>query len=266
MLLYLRELFVAKKSLLIWTLCLAGLMFLCMAMFPSFSSGQEMNINDMLEAFPEDMRKGFGMLGLDLTEPMDFFVYVYPYVAVAAGIWGAMMGATVLGKEEGEKTIEFLYAKPVTRKYIFMSKLCAVLSEMIIFGILFYGINVLGFAAFAGGAYDARLLLLLTLAIALIMLIFMGFGFLLSVFVVKARKVMPAALGAGLGFYMLSILANIKDEWTWLAYLIPYKYFEGGNILRDGGLEAKFVILALGVVAVCLVSAWMIYRRKDILT
>ena len=266
MLLYLRELFVAKKSLLIWTMCLAGLMFLCMAMFPSFSSGPEMNINDMLEAFPEEMRKGFGMMGLDLTQPMDFFVYVYPYVVVAAAIWGAMMGATVLGKEEGEKTIEFLYAKPVTRNYIFLAKLCAVVSELLLFGLFFYGINVLGFAAFAGGAYDARLLLLLTLAIVLIMLIFMGFGFLLSVFVVKARQVMPAALGAGLGFYMLSILANIKDEWTWLAYLIPYKYFEGGKILRDGGLEAKFVILALGIVAVCLGSAWMIYRRKDILT
>ena len=265
MLLYLRELNVAKKSLLIWTLCLAGLMFLCLAMFPSFSSGQEMNINDMLEAFPEEMRKGFGMMGLDLTEPMDFFVYVYPYVVVAAAIWGAMMGATVLGKEEGEKTIEFLYAKPVTRSYIFLSKLCAVLSELLIFGILFYGINVLGFVAFAEGAYDARLLLL-TLAVLLIMLIFMGLGFLLSVFVVKARKVMPAALGAGLGLYMLSIFANIKDEWNWLRYLIPYQYFEGIKILRDGGLETKFVILALGIALACLLSSWFIYRRKDILT
>ena len=266
MLLYLRELSVAKKSFITWTLCLAGLMFLCMAMFPSFSSGQEMNINDMLEAFPEEMRKGFGMLGLDLTEPMDYFVYVYPYVVVAAAIWGALMGATILGKEEGEKTIEFLYAKPVTRDYIFVSKLCAVLSEVLLFGILFYGINVLGFVAFAEGVYDGLLLLLLTLAIVLIMLIFMGLGFLLSVFVVKARKVMPAALGAGLGLYMLSILANIKDEWTWLRYLIPYKYFEGGRILRDGGLEAGYVILALGITAACLVSAWLIYRRKDILT
>lgn len=265
MLLYLRELFVAKKSFIIWTLCLAGLMFLCMAMFPSFSSGQEMNINDMLEAFPEEMRKGFGMMDLDLTQPMDFFVYVYPYVVVAAGIWGALMGATVLGKEEGEKTIEFLYAKPITRGYIFVSKLCAVLSEILLFGILFYGINVLGFAVFAEGAYDARLLLLLTAALLLVMLIFMGMGFLLSVFVVKARKVMPAALGTGLGLYMLSIFANIKDEWTWLRYIIPYQYFEGIRVLRDG-LEIKFVVLALGITALCLGSAWMIYRRKDILT
>ena len=265
MLLYLRELFVAKKSFIIWTLCLPGLMFLCMAMFPSFSSGYEMNINDMLEAFPEEMRKGFGMLGLDLTQPMDFFVYVYPYVVVGAAIWGALMGATILGKEEGEKTIEFLYAKPVTRRYIFLSKLWAVLSEILLFGIVFYGINVLGFVLFAEGVYDARLLLLLTLAIALVMMIFMGLGFLLSVFVVKARKVMPAALGAGLGFYMLSIFSNIKEEWTWLRFFIPYQYFEGGKILRDGRLETGYAVLALGITAACLVSAWMIYRRKDIL-
>ena len=265
MLLYLREMNVAKKSVIIWTMCLAGFMFLCMAMFPSFT-GQQMNINDMLEGFPEEMRKGFGMLGLDLTRPMHYFVYVFPYAMLAAGIWGILMGATILGKEEGEKTIEFLYAKPVTRGYIFLSKLCAVLSEVLIFGILFYGISVLGFVSFAEGVYDGALLLTLTLAVLLTMLVFIGLGFLLSVFIVKARQVMPIALGAGLGLYVLSILSNIKDEWTWLRYLIPYQYFEGIRILRDGGLEARFVILALGIALACLVSAWMIYRRKDILT
>jgi len=264
-LLYWRELKAGSRSFIIWAVCLSGLMFLSLSMFPSFTSGQIIDINDMLKGFPENMLKGFGMLGLDLTKPMDYFVYIYPYVVLGAAIWGMLMGATILGKEEGEKTIEFLYAKPITRNQIFLSKLCAVVSQILLLAVIFYCVDVVAFAFFSGGAYDAGLLMLLTLAIVLIMMIFVGLGFLLSVFVVKPRKVMPIALGVGLGFYMLSIVANIKSEWPWLKYLIPYQYFDGIKILRNGGLDAGFVALALGVSVVCLVAAWLIYRRKDIL-
>lgn len=263
MLLFLRELNMAKKSFIIWTVCIAGLMFLSLSMFPSFSQG--MSINDMLKQFPEDVLKGLGMMELDLTQPMDYFVYLFPYVALASVIWAMLMGANMLGKEEGDGTIEFLYAKPITRDYIFFSKLCAVLSEIVLFAVLFYGINAAGFALFAEGVYDAGLLSLLTVAIVLLMLVFMGLGFLLSVFVVKARKVMPVVLGAGLGLYFLSIIANVKDDWLWLKYLIPYQYYDPIKILHEGKLDAVYTALSVGIIAVSLVSAWVIYRRKDIL-
>lgn len=265
MLLYLRELYMAKKSFIIWTLCLAGLMFLSMGLFPSFSS-QAFDLTKYLSAFPEDMLKGFSMIGLNFNVAMDYFTYMFPYAMLAAAIWATLMGANMLGKEEGERTIEFLYAKPVTRSYIFAAKLCAILTQLALFLVLFWAGSLLGFVAFADSTFNAGVLFLQTLGMVLTMLVFASIGFLLSVFIVKARKVMPVALGMGLGLYVLSIIANIKDEWTWMRYVVPYQYFEGIKVLRAESLDAGYVALALGISLICLAAAWLVYRRKDILT
>lgn len=225
-----------------------------------------MDINELMQQFPEDMMKAFNMETLNFSEPMDYYTYVYQYALLAAGIWGMLMGASILAKEEGEKTIEFLYAKPITRGYIYGWKLGAVLTQLAVFFGIFLAGSILGFVAFAEGKYDAGLLALLSLAMILVQLVFVSLGFLISTFVVKTRKIMPLSLGLALGFYMVSMIASIKDDVEWIRYLTPFQYFQGLRIIRNGQMEWGYVVLAVGIILVCLASTWLIYRRKNILT
>jgi len=265
--LYLRELNAGKKSMLIWTACIAGMLFLSMAMFPSFSGGQTgLDVNALMQQFPEDMLKAFNIQALNFADPMDYYTYVYQYAVLAAGIWGMLLGASILAKEEGEKTIEFLYAKPVTRGYIFGWKLGAVLTQVLVFYGVLLGGSMLGFAAFAEGRYDTGALALLCLAVVLVQTVFASLGFLLGSLVVKTRKILPLSLGVSLGLYMVSVISSIKDDIEALRYLTPFQYFPGIRVIREGQLEWRYVILSLGIILVSLTAAWLVYRRKNILT
>lgn len=68
------------------------------------------------------MVSGLGADDISFAEVLDFFTYVIPYITLFASIYAMLLGAGILSKEEDEKTIDFLLAKPVTRSAILSQK------------------------------------------------------------------------------------------------------------------------------------------------
>ena len=53
-----------------------------------------------------------------------------------ATIHAAMLGATIIAKEERDKTSEFLFAKPVLRSTIITAKLLAAFVNIVVFNLI----------------------------------------------------------------------------------------------------------------------------------
>ena len=121
------------KPMIIWTVVCVVCIVLFMSFYPMMEdSGMQEFVGDKLEVMPEAMKEAFNLSGtVDFSKLSDYTLYVIQYIAMASGIYGAILGVSSLVKEESEGTIEFLYSKPIKRSSIVTAKLLA--SSLIFF-------------------------------------------------------------------------------------------------------------------------------------
>ena len=112
------------KSLIIWSIVCSALVIMFMALFPSMKDmGMQELVGDKLGAMPSTLLEAFNIDEMmDFSNIKDYMGYCLQYIVMAAGIYGLILGASALSKEEKDGTIEFLYSKPITRnKIVFLN-------------------------------------------------------------------------------------------------------------------------------------------------
>lgn len=263
MTLFKRELRGNLRSFLIWIACLLGVTILFMAMYPSFAS-QGDKMNALLETYPEEILKLFSMNTLDFTRADDYYCYTFQYVLLATLIQFMMLGAGMVSREEDEGTVSFLYAKPVSRTGIIAGKYLAGVVYIGAHYVLFVMGSLAMAAAVAGSGYDPGLLFLLGAAMALGQLMMLSLGMLMSMFVVRARTILSASIGAVMGLYVLAMFVNLREELAFLRFFTPFKYFDATEILRSGQIEPAYIALALSLTAVFTAASLLLYGRRDL--
>ena len=120
-----RELKVNLKSFLIWIIILMSIFGIVFIMYPSIMNSE--NIKDMeelIKVFPEEMLKMFNM---DITSISSAFGWLktegFVLILLITGMYSSILGSNILLKEENDRTIEYLYAKPISRNKIITSKI-----------------------------------------------------------------------------------------------------------------------------------------------
>ena len=263
MILFLRELNTGIKSLMIWVGCIAVLLFASMAMFPSFSNDAE-GLNQLLQNFPDEMLKALNMSNLNLADSMDYFTYIFQYVLLFGAIEFMLIGAGLLSKETGEKTIEFLYAKPITKNYIITAKYLSALVQAVIFNVAGYVFSVISLAVFAEDVIRHKLLILLWVSVFLTQIFFLSVGFIISVFISRYRQVMPVSLGVVLGLYFIGMITSISEAMAPFKYLTPFQYFDGLSIVRNAGINSTYLFACLLISLISIIATYVCYNKKDI--
>lgn len=249
------------KSLLIWVICIVGFLVFTMSMFPSFAQNSEAT-DAMLENFSPEMLKALGMDIIDFSKPMDYLAYMYQYLLVAVGAFAVLQGGAIISKEEADKTIEFLYAKPISRTYISLSKTLAALSKIFIMATSFYGSMLITIRIFSDNINYAAMFNM-SLGLLLFMMIFMSVGLVLGHFITKTSKRLPIGLGILFLLYLTSIIVDINEKFEGFKFITPFKYFSGIDIVHNG-FSANYVIISIGIILAGLISAQMLYKRKDL--
>ena len=77
-----------------------------------------------------------GIGSLDLATVDGYFGLLYLYLVIMASIHAAMLGATMISKEERDKTAEFLFVKPISRTTVITAKLGASIVIVIVFNLV----------------------------------------------------------------------------------------------------------------------------------
>jgi len=262
--LYLRELNRNKKGLIIWSLIVVVLLIMMMSLFPTMVEQAE-TYQKVLEGMPEAFSS---MFGLDKISMSDLFGYYsvegYLFVTLLGGIYAVILSSGILSKEEGDKTIEFLLSKPITRVGIVTSKLLSYLTNLLIFNIIITLTMFFTFQAVKTEPLDMKLFWLLSIGPILLQLTFSSIGFLISVFITKTKKVLPISLGLVLITYFFSMISAISDKMTGLRYFSPFKYVDAADIITNGKIESKYLIIMLIVNALAIGLTYLFYSKKDI--
>src|SRR5690554_4197844 len=172
-----RELRSNLRGLLIWALALGLLNVLLIAVYPSMAADKAA-LDEMMAMFPEAMIKMFGMEKLSMADPIGFYgVEAYFMVVLFGGIYAAILGSGILAKEEDDKTIEFLLAKPVSRLHIIGEKALAWIIYLVLFNLGIGLATWLSFELFDVGEFSRTTLFWMLTAPLLVHLVFASLGF-----------------------------------------------------------------------------------------
>jgi len=263
MALFIREIKGNLKSFTIWIVCIISIMVMFMAMYPSFAA-QGNSIDEMLKGFSPDLMKMFSFDALDFSKATDYYAYAFQYILLATMIQFMMMGAGLISREEDSGTINFLYAKPLSRRSIVGTKFLAGLTYIFVFFVVYTVCAGVMLSAVSTAAVDWGMVTLFSAALFLGQLMMLGLGILLSMFVTKTRTVMSISIGVVLVLYIINMFVNIKEELSWLKYITPFKYFESRTILLSGSIEWIYIALPVGVALAGLALSLAIYNRRDL--
>lgn len=259
---YLHELKISRKSTIIWTVSLIGIVILFMNLFPAFSADAGV-MEKILENFPEEFKKAFGISDFDLSTFLGFFSYVFSFVLLSGAIQAMNIGTGILSAEVREKTADFLLVKPVTRTKIITSKLLAAVTNIVITNVFVLIVAFVSAEIVLSEVYDKKTFFMIILTMFFVQIIFISLGFFISVVTKKIKSVLPISLGVVFGFYILDMFGSVIGQEK-MQYITPFKYFDLAHIIENGSYEAKFIILSIVLVALAIGGSYRLYSKKDI--
>jgi ABC-2 type transport system permease protein len=251
------------RSVIIWSVAVAVLIFVFVSLFSSFAQDAAL-LNEAMANFPEGLLTAFGLNGVDLSTVLGYFSFVFLFAQICLAIQAANYGFSLVSVEEREWTADFLLAKPVGRTQILTSKLLVALSGLVITNIVVWIASFLFINLFKGDAtYETGSLLLLLLSIVPFQLFFLAVGLVVSLLVKRIRSVTPYAMALGFGMYVLSVFGDMLGE-SALEKVTPFKHFEPNYIIQHEAYDLPLVLVSVSVIVISLVGSYMLYTRRDI--
>ena len=259
---FFRELRANFKSLLIWSGIVIVFNLVGFAKFSAYYGNPEMLA--ILDSMPPAMLAAFSVSSFNLTTVTGFYGIMITYFGLMLGIAAAMWGSDIISKEEREKTVEFSLTLPVTRARLITAKLAATLVNCIILLLITWGITLVSAQQYKPDSEFYNYVSISIPAYLLMQLIFLALGIFLGCAMKQHKRAGSVAVAILLGTYFASVLSGMSKDMEFLKYFSPFKYFDPVLMLRESRLEVPFVLLSAGIIALCLVGAYLTYTKRDL--
>jgi len=95
-------------------------------------------------------------------------------------------------------------------------------------------------------------------------MIFLAVGIFLGCAMKHYKQSSAVAIALLLGTYFLSVLSGLSEDLEFLKYFTPFEYFDPARLLHESSIDLAYVGLSAGIIAVCLVGAYLTYSRRDL--
>ena len=260
---YVHEFRTYLKSVIIWSLALACLIFAFLSFFAGIAEDAEF-LNTALERFPEELLVAFGMNTTDMSTVLGFFSIIFLICQICLAIQAANYGFALVSVEERELTADFLLAKPVGRTRILTLKLLSAFTGLAITTVVVWISSFVFINMFRDGRpYETKPLLLLLGSIVLFQLFFLTVGMVISLLVRKVRSVTPFSMALAFGMYVLSAFGGMLGEDT-VEIITPFKHFEPGYIISNAAYDVPMALISVSIIAVSVAASYVLYARRDI--
>lgn len=259
---YLTELKHQWKSLLFWSLGIVAFMVSAMSKYDGYRKAGT-SVNEIFRELPGGISTFFGANILDMQSAGGFYTVCALYLAVMLGIHALLLGSGIVSKEETDKTIEFLLARPVSRDRILVAKLLAALSAIVILNIVTLAVSIASVAPFDPGPGTNGDIAFLMPSVLAIQIVFLVVG---ATFAAVMRRPKHAGMLAGavlLGTFILSAWVDISGRLRFLRYLTPFQYFDQKTIYSEQAYSVSYIVIAAAAVATMLAASRFVYNGRD---
>jgi len=258
-----RELRANLKSLIIWSLSMVFLVYVGMVKYSAFSQAGQ-SINTLFEQMPPALLKIFSMEGLDLTKISAFYALFYLYFNLLGGIHASMLGATIISKEERDKTADFLFVKPIQRKKIITGKVIAAVINVLILNAVTCISSIVFIDMYNTGESITSEVFRLIIALLFIQIVFLSIGLAISAIVKSTKKATGLVTFVLLTMFMLSVGIDLNEDLKALVFLTPFKYFATKDVMYNANYSVSSLLLVVIITCVGLWITYQVYPKKDL--
>lgn len=247
-------------STAIWTAAVSFFMMLCVLIFPQMADQME-QVGDVFASMGS-FTAAFGMDRLNFGSFIGFYAVECGNILILGGaMFAAILGITLLSKEEDQHTAEFLFSQPVSRPAIVGSKLAAGIVQILVFNIVVFLMVILSAMLISEPIPWKNLLLLHSSALCLqTELLCLCFG--ISAFLKKNS--IGVGLGLTIALYFMQLMANITEDVSCLSYFTPFGYTDGATIITEQALDGTLLLIGAAVSVISVGIAFFQFRRKDL--
>ena len=257
---YRKELAMMRTSLLWWCAGFVVMLGVFMSIYPAFSQDAETS-RELIARFPEALRTTLDINLSTFLTFIGFYVYLFTFIMLAGAIQATNVGLSLLSKEVEAKTVDFLLTKPISRTKVFVSKLAAGATGMLITSTVLTTTAFVG-AELSGAEYSLDIFLLVNMSFFLLQLVFMSFGMLVSQLLGRVRSDISLSLGMAFTFFVISLIASFTGDEKY-RYLTPFQFFDWQKLVREGAYSPESYWLVAGSCIVAIVVSYMIYAHRD---
>ncbi len=245
-------------SSLTWIFLGSLILILFLAFYPAFKD-QSQQMMLLLENFPKQI---LDVMGIEIHSFLSFggfFSYLFTYVNLLVVIFSMNIGLGLTSLEKQTKSIDFLYAKPISRMRVALNKLIVglfyvFLFNLVLLAIIFITIN-------QNQITDYKPVIHIWLGGFILSLFFFSLGFLIGTLNLKIKKTLGLSSAIVFLFFMMLLLGRMIDA-QWLINLTPFGHFDFNQILID---SINHVGLWLGFIILLLVLSFVSIKRRDLL-
>lgn len=249
-----------RRSLFWWTVGTAGFIVFAMAFYPSIKDQPGLN-----QLYASKALQAFVGTG-DITSPVGYmtrevFALTGPIVLL---VYGIIAGTALLAGEEGRKTLPLLLSNPVSRTAVLLGKFGTLKALL-----LTVTIGMLAAVALVGPLFSVSLPLgHLISAFAMMFLLGLGFGtfgFMLGA--VTGNRGLAGGITGALAFamYLLNTLQTFIEPLQPYRFASLFYYYDPENAVIQYP-DAVDVLVLVGIPAICLAVAVLVFRRRDLST
>ena len=259
-----REFKVNLKSFIIWAGILICIFAFTYSIYPFIINDESIkSLDEMMSTFPPEILKAFNMDKASLTTAYGWFMSEgYMFIQILVGLYASIMGANIVLKEEGDKTIEYLSSLPITRNKIMTNKLIVgisyIIAILVIFGIFNY------VALLLSGDFNKNQFLLLSIVPILVALPLFAINLFISTFFHKNKKTIGISLGIVFFFYIISIISELSDSVNFLKYFSIYTLSDVSNIMTNVKFNLVLIPISLGITVLFIVGSYIRYNKKEL--
>jgi ABC-2 type transport system permease protein len=260
---YLKELKNYRKSLLWWSLAIVAFMVAAMSKYQGYvKSGT--SINDLIGSLPAGLSAVLGFQGLDLESAGGFFAMCDLYLGVMLGVHAVLLGSGIIAKEEADKTIEFLIARPVSRNRILFSKLLAALTAIVFLNIITLVSSVVTVGAFSEGPSITGDIVFLMPSVFFIQLWFLIIGASFAAIMRRPKRAGMYSAAVLLATFVISAAVDLTDKLGFLKYTTPFKYFDPKKIFSEGRYNMLYILITVVAFTILLAGSRLAYKNRDL--
>ncbi|MBU1110600.1 ABC transporter permease subunit [Patescibacteria group bacterium] len=256
---------IKHKSLLIYILICVALVWMYVAIFPSFSKDAA-EMTKVFENFPAELFEAFDVNAATMLTSIEGFLsmeqysIMWPIIVIILVI---SLGASAFAAEVEQGTIEVLLSQPLSRAKIFWAKYLAGL--FIIFLFVFFSVaSILPFARLHNVAIDLSAHFWMGILGLLFAVSIYSMAILFSSIFSSKGKVSSAVAGILIFMYAADILASLKESLDNLRYVSFFYYFDHNVALLERHIASLSIAVFLSVTVVCTLVGLVVFTKRDI--
>ncbi|MBQ9886113.1 MAG: ABC transporter permease subunit [Lachnospiraceae bacterium] len=257
---FLKELKLNIKNLLIWSLTIGLLGLACIVIYKSMQA----DMKNMADAFSNmgAFADAFGMSTLSIATLKGYFATEIGTIhGLGGGLFAAIIAIGMLSKEEEAHTGEFLFSLPLSRSKVVLAKCVCIAVMLVVFTVICAALYALGFVALGEGIPAKEFLTFMGMQLVMDIEI-AAICFFVSA--LSGKNKMGLGLGIALICYMFDLIGRVVPDLKEYLFLGPYSFSNASEIFSGADISSKALIVAAAVTVLCIAGAFICYNRRDL--